>query len=220
LRGRFTIAVKLYTYFRSSAAYRVRIALHLKGLSFEAVPVHLRRGEQAAAGYLQANPGGLVPALEDSGEVLSQSLSIIEYLDEVHPSPPLLPSAPRDRAFVRGVALSIACDIHPLDNLRVLRYLQNDLGVDDAARDRWYAHWIAVGFSGLEARLSRDARVGRFCFGETPTLADVCLVPQVANAERMQCALASYPTVCRIAANARELAAFRAAAPDSQPDAE
>ncbi len=212
--------MKLYTYFRSSAAYRVRIALHLKGLSFEAVPVHLRRGEQAAAGYLQANPGGLVPALEDSGEVLSQSLSIIEYLDEVHPSPPLLPSAPRDRAFVRGVALSIACDIHPLDNLRVLRYLQNDLGVDDAARDRWYAHWIAVGFSGLEARLSRDARVGRFCFGETPTLADVCLVPQVANAERMQCALASYPTVCRIAANARELAAFRAAAPDSQPDAE
>ena len=139
--------MKLYTYFRSSAAYRVRIALHLKGLSFEAVPVHLRRGEQAAAGYLQANPGGLVPALEDSGEVLSQSLSIIEYLDEVHPSPPLLPSAPRDRAFVRGVALSIACDIHPLDNLRVLRYLQNDLGVDDAARDRWYAHWIAVGFS-------------------------------------------------------------------------
>ena len=118
------------------------------------------------------------------------------------------------------MALGIACDIHPLDNLRVLQYLQNDFGIDEAGRDRWYAHWIARGFSGLEARLSRDARVGRFCFGETPTLADVCLVPQMANAERMKCPLAPYPTLCRIAANARELAAFRAAEPDSQADAE
>lgn len=212
--------MKLFTYFRSSAAYRVRIALHLKGMAFEAVPVHLRRGEQASAEYLRANPLGLVPALEHAGHILSQSLAIIEYLEEIQPLPALLPAAPADRAFVRGIAQSIACDIHPLDNLRVLQYLKKELELDDAARDRWYAHWIGVGFTGLEALLARSSRVGHFCCGETPTLADVCLVPQMANAERMKCDLSAFPTLRRLVANARELAAFQAAAPEAQPDAE
>jgi maleylacetoacetate isomerase len=211
--------MRLFTYFRSSAAFRVRIALHLKGLEFESVCVDLRRSEQASAGYLGAHPSGLVPALDDAGHTLTQSLAIIEYLDELHPLPALLPPTAADRAFVRGIAQSIACDIHPLNNLRVLNYLKSALVQDDAARDAWYAHWIAVGFSALEAQLSRDPRVGRFCYGNAPTLADVCLVPQITNAERLKCDLTPYPTLRRLASNAREMAAFRAAAPDRQPDA-
>ena len=212
--------LRLFTYFRSSAAYRLRIALNLKGIGAESVYIDLRRSEQHSPAYLQVNPAGLVPALEHDGHSLLQSLSIIEYLEEIQPLPPLLPAAALDRAFVRSVALSIACDIHPLNNLRVLNYLKNDLAVDTPGRNRWYAHWIETGFSGLETLLSSDARVGRFCFGDMPTLADVCLVPQMANAERMNCNLAACPTLRRLAANARELAAFRAADPELQPDAE
>jgi maleylpyruvate isomerase len=212
--------VKVFTYFRSSAAYRLRIALNLKGITAESVYVHLRREEQSSPAYLAVNPQGLVPALDHDGHRLSQSLSIIEYLEEIRPEPPLLPAAPLDRAFVRGIAMSIACDIHPLNNLRVLSYLKNRLGADSPARDRWYAHWIDAGFTGLEAQLSTDARVGRFCCGDSPTLADICLVPQMANAERMRCRLEPFPTLRRLVANARELPAFRAAAPELQADAE
>jgi maleylpyruvate isomerase len=212
--------MKVYGYFRSSAAYRLRIALHLKGLVPEQVFVRLRQQEQASPEYRRLNPLGLVPALEDDGRILTQSLAIIEYLDETHPEPALLPQSPADRAFVRAIALTIACDIHPIDNLRVLNYLQQNLGVDAAGKDRWYAHWIAEGLGALETQLSRDARVGTHCFGETPTLADICLVPQIFNAERMKCPLDAYPTLRRLAANARALPAFVAAEPGRQPDAE
>lgn len=212
--------MKLFTYFRSSAAYRVRIALQLKGISAEAVDVHLLRSEQTSSTYLGVNPAGLIPTLEHDGVHLVQSLAIIEYLEDLEPIPPLLPAEPSDRAFVRSIALSIACDIHPLDNLRVLRYLKQECGLADDAVDRWYAHWIALGFTELEARLSRDARVGRFCYGDSPTLADVCLVPQMTNAERMKCPLDAYPTLRRLTDNARALPAFRAAAPQPDPAAD
>jgi len=212
--------MKLYSYFRSSAAYRVRIALNLKGLTAEAVPVHLRRGEQHGQIYRSANPFGLVPVLEHEGHVLSQSLAIIEYLEEIQPAPPLLPAAPVDRAFVRSLALSIACDIHPLNNLRVLDYLRNELAMDSTRRDQWYAHWIETGLTGLEALLARSVRVGPFCLGDAPTLADVCLVPQMYNAERMKCNVDAFPLLRRVAATARRLEAFRAAEPERQPDAE
>ena len=212
--------MKLYGYYRSSAAYRVRIAINLKGLNAEQAFVHLRRQEQSAAAYRDLNPSGLVPALEHEGQLLTQSLAIIEYLDERYPAPALLPTSPTDRAYVRSLALGIACDIHPLDNLRVLNYLKDDLRLDGTQRDRWYAHWIKVGFSALEAVLVRDARVGNFCCGDTPGLADLCLVPQLYNAERMNCDTRTYPTLTRIAANARALSAFQAAEPQRQPDAE
>ncbi len=212
--------MKVYGYFRSSAAYRLRIALRLKGLEAEQAFVQLRRNEQLSPEYRRLNPLGLVPALEENGQVFTQSLAIIEYLDETHPEPPLLPGTAADRAFVRAIALTIACDIHPLNNLRVLNYLLKDLGVDDAAKDRWYGHWIAAGFAALETLLAGDARVGTFCYGDTPSLADVCLVPQMFNAERMNCPLEPYPTLRRLAANARALPAFAAAEPGRQPDAE
>jgi maleylpyruvate isomerase len=212
--------MKLHGYYRSSAAYRVRIALKLKGLEAEQAFVHLRRQEQGAAAYRELNPAGLVPALEHEGRLLTQSLAIIEYLDERFPTPPLLPVAAADRAYVRSLALAIACDIHPLDNLRVLNYLKDELRLDGGQRDRWYAHWIQVGFAALEAVLIREQRAGRFCFGDTPGLADLCLVPQLYNAERMHCDCSAYPTLLRIAGNARALAAFIAAEPERQPDAE
>lgn len=213
--------MKLYTYFRSSAAYRVRIALAVKGLKVEQDFVHLRRKEQCAPGYTALNPQALVPALvTDSGEVLAQSLAIIEYLDEIHPNPPLLPKKPEDRAFVRSLAQAIACDIHPIDNLRVLNYLKDAMGVPDDKRDAWYAHWVAEGFTGIEKMLATDKRVGTYCFGDQVTLADVVLLPQVANAERMNCPLDAYPTIRRIAAALRALPAFQAAEPSRQPDAE
>ena len=213
--------MKLYDYFRSSAAYRVRIALNVKGLAPERAFVHLRRNAQRDDGYLALNPQGLVPALlTDDGAVLAQSLAIVEYLEETHPSPPLLPGDAAARARVRGIALQIACDIHPLDNLRVLRYLLHTVGVTEEQKDAWYKYWIDVGLEALEIQLSRDGATGRFCHGDTPTLADVCLVPQLANARRVAMDLSPYPTLTRIEAACRALPAFAAAEPSRQPDAE
>lgn len=213
--------MKLYGYFRSSAAFRVRIALNLKGLAPEHAFIHLRRGEQREAAYAAINPQKFVPVLEtDEGALLTQSLAIIEYLDEVHPHPALLPSDPADRARVRALALAIACDIHPLNNTRVLRHLGTVLGLDETATNTWYRHWIAEGFTALEAMLAGDPRTGRFCHGDQPTLADVMLVPQVYNAERFACDLAPYPTIVRLATAARALPAFADAVPERQPDAE
>lgn len=214
--------MKLYTYFRSSAAYRVRIALHLKHLDYEAVPVHLVRngGEQRQADYLVLNPAGLVPTLVDDGNVLQQSLAIIEYLDEVHPQPALLPGSPAERARIRAIAQAIACDIHPVNNLRVLRYLMHELGVNDAQKNAWYRHWIAIGLSAVESMLATDPRTGLFCHGDAPTLADCCLVPQVFNAQRFDCDLSAMPTVMGIVERCAALDAFQRAAPGQQPDAE
>jgi len=213
--------MKLYDYFRSSAAYRVRIALNVKGLAPERAFVHLRRNAQREDDYLALNPQGLVPALlTDGGAVLAQSLAIVEYLEETHPSPPLLPGDAAARARVRGIALQIACDIHPLDNLRVLRYLLHTVGVTEEQKDAWYKYWIDVGLEALEIQLSRDAATGRFCHGDSPTLADVCLVPQLANARRVAMDLSPYPTLVRIEAACRALPAFAAAEPSRQPDAE
>ncbi len=211
--------MKLYSYFRSSAAYRVRIALNLKRLDCEYMPVSLVMGEQRAETYRALNRQELVPTLTDGATVVTQSLAIIEYLDEVHRDPPLLPPAPAARARVRAIALAIACDIHPLDNLRVLRYLTRTLGVGDKAKDAWYRHWIDVGLAALEAQLAIEAATAAFCHGDAPTLADVCLVPQLANARRANIPLDPYPTLTRIDANCRALDAFAAAAPDRQPDA-
>ncbi|MCK9986548.1 MAG: hypothetical protein AzoDbin1_03020 [Azoarcus sp.] len=214
--------MKLYTYFRSSAAYRVRIALNLKQLDYEAIPVHLVRngGEQRQADYLALNPAGLVPTLIDDGNVLQQSLAIIEYLDEVHPQPALLPGSPAERARIRAIAQAIACDIHPVNNLRVLRYLVHELGVNDAQKNAWYRHWIAIGLSAVESMLAADPRTGLFCHGDTPTLADCCLVPQVFNAQRFDCDLSAMPTVMGIVERCAALDAFQRAAPGQQPDAE
>jgi len=214
--------VKLYSYFRSSAAYRVRIALNLKGLAYETVPVHLTRGggEQLAPGYRKLNPQALVPALEDGGRVLTQSLAIIEYLDEIHPQVPLLPKDPAARARVRALALAVACDLHPLNNLRVLNYLTGPMGLGDDAKRTWYHHWIAEGLGALEASLAGDRETGRFCHGDAPGLADCCLVPQLANAYRFKCDVSPYPTLLRIEKNCQALQAFQRAAPGKQPDAE
>ncbi len=212
--------MKLYTYFRSSAAYRVRIALNLKNVDYDPVFVHLRRGEQSAPGYLGLNPQGLVPTLVDGDRVLVQSLAIIEYLDETRPDPPLLPHDPAGRARVRGLALAVACDIHPLNNLRVLACLRGPLGIERARRDDWYRHWVAAGFGALERMLADAPETGRFCQGDAPGLADICLVPQVYNARRLKVDLAPHPTIRRIDAACRDLPAFAAAAPENQPDAE
>lgn len=214
--------MRLYTFFRSSASFRVRIALNLKGLAYEAVPVHLSRngGQQKSADYLAVNPEGLVPALEVGEYALSQSLAIIEYLDEVYPAVPLLPGAPIQRAEVRAFAQAIACDIHPLNNLRVLHYLKGVLNVEEDQKNAWYRHWVENGLAGLEQRLSQQANPGCFCFGDMPTLSDCCLVPQIFNAQRFQCDLSSMPRLMAIHANCMELDAFRAAAPAAQPDAE
>jgi maleylpyruvate isomerase len=214
--------MRLYDYFRSSAAYRVRIALNVKGIApDERTYVHLRMGSQRAQDYLALNPQGLVPALElDDGSVLSQSLAIIEYLDETHPEPPLLPADPVARARVRAIALSIACEIHPLNNLRVLNYLIGTMGVSREQKDGWYRYWIDVGFEALEKTLSRDGDTGRFCHGDAPTLADICLVPQIANARRFDIDMSPYPTLTRIESACNALPAFAAAAPSLQPDAE
>ncbi|HSU43672.1 MAG TPA: maleylacetoacetate isomerase [Casimicrobiaceae bacterium] len=214
--------MRLYDYFRSSAAYRVRIALNVKGIApEERTYVHLRMGSQRAQDYLALNPQGLVPALAlDDGSVLTQSLAIIEYLDETHPDPPLLPADPVARARVRAIALSIACEIHPLNNLRVLNYLVATMGVSREQKDGWYRYWIDVGFEALEKTLARDAATGCFCHGDAPTLADVCLVPQMANARRFEIDLSPYPTLIRIESACTALPAFARAAPARQPDAE
>jgi maleylacetoacetate isomerase len=216
--------LKLYSYFRSSAAYRVRIALALKGLAYGTIPVHLLKdgGQHNGSAYLGANPQGLVPALQvaEGGPVLAQSLAIMEYLDEVHPAPALLPADALGRARVRGLAHMVACEIHPLNNLRVLNYLTQELGVSGAQKDAWYAHWVALGLRAVEDVLARSGDTGRFCHGDAPGLADCCLVPQVFNARRFNCALDAYPTIARIVDACEQLPAFRQAAPDMQPDAE
>ena len=210
----------LHDYFRSSAAYRVRIALNLKGLEAERRFVHLRKNEQHAPGYLAVNPQGLVPALVlDDGTALTQSLAIIEYLEERHPLPPLLPQGAEDRAFVRAIALAIACDIHPLNNLRVLRYLESACGVDEPKRNDWYRHWIDEGFAAIEPQLASRAG-GRYSLGSTPTLADICLVPQVANAGRLKIPMDPYPRIRAINEACLALPAFDRARPAVQPDAE
>jgi maleylacetoacetate isomerase len=210
--------VRLYTYWRSSAAYRVRIALHLKGLAFDSVPRQLVAGEQRSPEYLALNPHGLVPALDVGGDVLAQSLAIVEYLDETHPEPPLLPSDPLGRARVRAMAQAIACDIHPLNNLRVLNYLKGPLGQRKDAVDAWYRHWVGEGFAGLET-LARRHGDGAHLYGATVTLADLCLVPQLYNARRFEVDLAPFPTLVAIGAGLDALPAFAAARPEVQPDA-
>jgi maleylpyruvate isomerase len=214
--------MKLYTYFRSSAAYRVRIALNLKGLPYDAVPVHLLRGggEHLQEGYRSVNPAALIPALEDDGAVLTQSLAIIEYLDETHAGAPLLPADALGRARVRALALTVAADTHPLTNLRVLKYLKQTLGVSEEVKMEWYRHWLREGLATLEALLARDPHTGAFCHGDAPTLADCCLEPQAFNAERFEVDLAAYPTVARIHARCAAHPAFIAAHPAQQPDAE
>jgi len=212
--------MKLYGYFRSSAAFRVRIALNLKELDYDSAFIHLRRGDQAEAAFLGVNPQGLVPALDADGETLIQSLPIIEYLDEKHPTPPLLPRDAVGRARVRALAAIVACDIHPINNLRVLRYLQRPLGHDHAAIETWYNHWIEEGFRALERLLAEDRRTGRFCHGDQPGLADIALVPQVVNAERYRLDLGPFPTIARIFATCMTLDAFAAAHPQRQPDQE
>ena len=209
----------LIDYFRSSAAYRVRIALNLKGVTVERRFVHLRKGEQRTPNYLDLNPQGLVPTLIVGDTVLTQSLAIIEYLDEMHPTPPLLPANAEDRAWVRSIAQSIACDIHPIDNLRVLQYLENKLQIDESKRNDWYGHWIRLGFEAIEARLAERGS-GPFAFGNSPTLADICIVPQVANAGRVKLPMEPYPRIRAINEACAKVPAFEAARPDKQPDAE
>ena len=212
--------MKLYGYFRSSAAFRVRIALNLKGLSYDQASIHLRKGQQNDAGFLKLNPLGLVPALVDGPDVLTQSLAIVEYLDETRPAPPLLPATPLGRARVRALAQAVACDIHPIDNLRVLNYLTRELKADEAAVKAWFNHWIEVGFKGIEAMLASSPETGRFCHGDSPGLADICLVPQVFNSMRYALDLAPYPTIQRIHRACMALPAFDLAQPSKQPDAE
>ena len=211
----------LYDYWRSSASYRVRIALNLKNIEYGQQSVHLVRdgGQQHTDDYRQRNPQALVPTLATEAGNLTQSLAIIEYLEEVVPEPPLLPSDPVERARVRSLALLIACEIHPLDNLRVLQYLTGPMQLDDEHKMTWYRHWIQVGFTALEQRLEVEPETGTFCHGNEPTLADLCLIPQVYNAERFDCDLSDYGNIRRITANCRALAAFEDAAPEHQPDA-
>ena len=210
--------MQLYSYFRSSAAYRMRIALNLKGLDYGQVAVDLPGGVHREAEFEAVNPQRLVPALIDGERTLIQSVAQMEYLEETRPEPPLLPADPAGRARVRALVQIIACDIHPLNNLRVLKYLQETLGHDDAARDRWYAHWIAEGFVALERLLAGSGHTGEFCHGEAPGMADVCLVPQVFNALRFNCPTEPYPTVMRIYEACNALDAFAAAHPARQPD--
>lgn len=214
--------MKVHGYFRSSASYRLRIALGLKNVPHDKGFVHLSRGggEQFAPTFRKLNPQMLIPVVEDDGQVLTQSLAILEYLDEKWPDPPILPKTPAARARVRALALVVACEMHPLNNLRVLNYLTKDLGLPEDAKLEWYRHWVALGFDALEGLLAGHPDTGTFCHGETPTIADICLVPQVFNAKRFDCPLDAYPTVMRIFTACERLPAFAAAHPAKQPDAE
>jgi len=211
--------LQLYDYFRSSAAYRVRIALNLKGLSYTRVPVKLTTGAQRATDYLSVNAQGLVPTLASDGQNHGQSLAICEYLEECYPEPPLLPLTAAERARVRSLALMIACDIHPLNNLRVLNYLVTDLAVSETKKLDWYRHWVTTGFSAFERRLAEEGATSTFCHRDEPTLADCCLVPQVYNARRFDVDLTSFPIIARIDEACNELPAFARAQPEHQPDA-
>jgi len=214
--------MKLYNYFRSSASFRVRIALNLKRLPYVYVPVHLTKGggQQFDPAFKAINPDALIPVLDDNGHTLMQSLAIIEYLDETYPEPPLLPRTPLDRAYVRSIALGVACEIHPLNNLRVLRYLVRDLKVTDEQKDAWYRHWVEQGLASIEARLVAEKKSGRYALGDDVTLADVVIVPQIFNAQRFDCRLGHVPTVMRIFEQCMELPAFVDAQPSRQPDSE
>ena len=212
--------MKLYTYFRSSASFRVRIALNLKGIAYEPSFVHLPKGEHRAAPYSKVNPQALTPTLVlDDGEQLAQSLAIIEYLDEVQPQPPLLPKDAKGRARVRSLSLLIACEIHPLNNLRTLQHLKRVLGQTEDQVNAWYRHWVADGLAKFEADLATGGS-GKYCHGDVPTMADCCLVPQIFNAKRYQCDLAPYPATMRIFDACMKLEAFDLAQPSKQPDAE
>jgi maleylacetoacetate isomerase len=212
--------VKLYTYFRSSAAFRVRIALNLKGLSYESAFVHLPKGEHLNAQYAALNRQALLPAFDDDGARLNQSLAIIEYLEETRPAPPLLPKDPHGRARVRSLSLLVACEIHPLNNLRTLAYLRKGLGQTEEQVAVWYRHWIADGLNKLESELTKSAGTGKFSHGDTPGMADCCLVPQVFNAKRYESDLKPYPAVMRVFDACMKLEAFDRAQPSKQPDAE
>ena len=211
--------MKLYTFFRSSAAFRVRIALNLKGLAYEPAFVHLPRGEHRAPGYGAVNPQALLPTLEDGGNLFVQSLAIIEYLDETRPESPLLPKDAPGRARVRSLSMLIACEIHPLNNLRVLQHLKRALGQNDDQVNAWYRHWIGDGLARFEADLAHSA-TGRYCHGDAPTMADCCLAPQIFNAQRYQCDTAPYPVSMRVFAECMKLEAFDRAQASKQPDAE
>ncbi len=213
------MSIKLYNYFRSSASFRVRIALEIKGLPYDYAPVHLLKGEQLAPDFVKLNPDALVPVLCDGTDVLNQSLAIVEYLEETHPEPTLLPDTPSNRAHIRAIALAIACEIHPLNNPRVLKYLKNTFNVEEEARNDWYRHWVKLGFAALETRLSQSPLTGAYCVGDTPTLADVCLVPQVFNGKRFDVVVEEYPTLARIFEHCMAQEAFQRAAPAAQPDA-
>ncbi|HEX6549561.1 MAG TPA: maleylacetoacetate isomerase [Gammaproteobacteria bacterium] len=212
--------MELYTYFRSSAAYRVRIALNLKGLQADYRYVHLVKdgGQHHKPEFLQLNPQGLVPVLVDDGNVLTQSLAIIEYLEETHLNPPLLPKNPVARARVRALAQIVACEIHPVNNLRILKYLEKEFGIDEIGRKQWYRHWVIEGFEALEKLLASSPETGKFCHGDQPTLADLCLVPQVFNARRFEVDMSRFPAIARIDAACLALDAFSAAAPERQAD--
>jgi len=212
--------MKLYTYFRSSAAFRVRIAMNLKGLAYEPAFVHLPKGEHRAPAYGSLNAQALLPTLEDAAQRLTQSLAILEYLEETHPAVPLLPQDAPGRARVRSLALLIACEIHPLNNLRVLQHLKRVLGQNEEQINAWYRHWIADGLTKFEADLAAGGMSGKFCHGDSPTIADCCLVPQIFNAQRYQCDTAPYPATMRIFADCMKLEAFDRAQPSKQPDAE
>ena len=211
--------MQLYNYFRSSASYRVRIALAIKGLAYDYIPVHLLKKEQLNADFSEMSPAQLVPLLKDGGHLLTQSLAIIEYLEECHPLPPLLPGDAVARAHIRALALDIACEIHPLNNLRVLRYLVNDLKVSNEDKDRWYRHWVESGLEVVERQLAARSTTGRYCHGDTPTLADCVLVPQIHNAQRMDCRLSHVPTVMRVFDECMKLDAFAKTQASACPDA-
>lgn len=212
--------MKLYNYFRSSASFRVRIALALKGLPYEYVPVHLVKGEHKAQGYAAVSASALVPTLEtDGGELLGQSMAIIEYLDETHPQPPLLPADPLGRARVRALSQLIACEIHPLNNLRVLKYLVRDLKVEEEAKNAWYRHWVRTGLEAFEAELARLPQ-GAYCYGDAPTLADCCLVPQIFNGKRFDVDFSGLARTMRAFDNCMQLPAFQQAQPSNCPDNE
>lgn len=212
----------LHNYFRSSSAYRVRIALNLKSLPFTYAPVHLNRngGEQFQPAFKALNPHGLVPVLSEQGVNINQSLAILEYLEERYPGVPLLPRSAEDRACVRQLSLAIACDIHPLNNLRVLKFLTGELDLPDEAKNRWVKHWIETGLHGLESELANSPKRGRFCFGDSPSMADCCLVPQLFNAARFSVDLCAYPTLAAIDGECQKLPAFQHAHPSRQIDAE
>nr|WP_321273838.1 maleylacetoacetate isomerase [Alcaligenes faecalis] len=212
----------LYSYFRSSAAYRVRIGLNLKGLDYQIKPVHLLKdgGQQHQPDYVQINPVQLLPALDDDGLIITQSLAILEYLDERYPELPLLPKASAERAWARSMAQTVACDIHPLNNLRVLQYLKNELHAQEDARNQWYRHWVQVGLEGLEALVQRHGKKDHlFIFGDTPGIAEICLIPQMFNARRFEIDLSAFPRLLAVEEKCLELSAFQEAAPDRQPDA-